>query len=255
MRGPGPATGAEVHDALATIADRDGYPDQSAWHRAAATVVPDEDVAAGLVRSAARAERRGGYVAQAAFLTRAAELTPDAPDRAVRLLAAAQAHLVAGDGALAEALLDRAAPRLAAARTQVAAQRLRASIAVFFSRHKDAPAILLGAAAAAGLPDASLIREMLFEAMQAVLVARQYTTGATPAEVAHAALRAPREPREPAGPVTGTGLLLDGFATRIAVGYPPAVPLLRAAVAALFTGGQRRTGGHTGHHPRLVRGR
>ncbi len=121
--------------------------------------------------------------------------------------------------------------------------RLRASIAVFFSRHKDAPAILLGAAAAAGPPDAPLIREMLFEAKEAVLVARQYTTGATPAEVAHAALRAPRAPRDPAGPVTVTGSLLDGFATRIAVGYPPAVPLLRAAVAALFTGEQAAPAG------------
>jgi DNA-binding CsgD family transcriptional regulator len=44
-----------VHDALATIASQDGYPDQAAWHRAAATVVPDEDVAADLERSADRA--------------------------------------------------------------------------------------------------------------------------------------------------------------------------------------------------------
>ena len=225
----------QVHDALARIAGRDGYPDQAAWHRAASTVVPDEDVAADLERSAARAERRGGYVAQATFLARAAELTPDARERAARLFAAAQAHLVAGDGALAEALLDLAAPRLAAAGVHVAAQRLRASIAVFFSRHKDAPALLLDTVAAVDPPDVPLIREMLFEAMQAALVARQYTTGTTPVDVAHAALRAPRDP---AWAITVTDLLLDGFATRTAVGYPPAVPLLRAAVAALFTGEQ-----------------
>jgi DNA-binding CsgD family transcriptional regulator len=222
-----------VHDALASIAGQDGYPDEAAWHRAAATVVPDEQVAVGLERSAARAERRGGYVAQAAFLTRAAELTPDLQDRAVRLFAAAQAHLVAGDGALAEALLDQAAPRLAAAGMHVAAQRLRASIAVFFSRHKDVPALLLGTVAAMDPSDVPLIREMLFEAVQAALVARQYTTGTTLAEVARAALRAPRDL---ARAVSVTDLLLDGFATRMAVGYPPAVPLLRAAVAALFTG-------------------
>jgi DNA-binding CsgD family transcriptional regulator len=233
--GAPPADRRGVHGALATIAGRDGFPDQAAWHRAAATVVPDEDVAADLERSAARAERRGGYVAQATFLARAAELTPDARERAVRLFAAAQAHLVAGDATLAEASLDLAAPRLAEAGLHAAAQRLRASIAVFFSRHKDAPALLLDTAAAISPPDAALIRGMLFEALQAALVARQYTAGTTPAEVALAALRAPADP---AGTVTATDLLLDGFATRIAVGYSSAVPLLRAAVAALFTDGQ-----------------
>ena len=44
--------------------------------------------------------------------------------------------------------------------------------------------------------------------------------------------------RDLARAVSVTDLLLDGFATRMAVGYPPAVPLLRAAVAALFTGEQ-----------------
>ena len=224
-----------VHDALATIARQDGNPDQAAWHRAAATVVPDEDVAADLERSAARAEQRGGYVAQATFLARAAELTPDARDRAVRLFAVAQAHLVAGDGPLAEGMLDLAAPRLAAAGLHVAAQRLRASIAVFFSRHMDAPALLLDTVATVNPPDVPLIRGMLFEALQAALVARQHTVGTTPVEVARAALQAPRCPARKPTPID---LLLDGFATRIAVGYSPAVPLLRAAVEALFTGDQ-----------------
>jgi DNA-binding CsgD family transcriptional regulator len=224
-----------VHDALASIAGQDGYQDEAAWHRAAATVVPDEDVAADLERCAARAEQRGGYVAQAMFLARAAELTPDAQRRAVRLFAAAQAHLAAGDGTLAEASLDRAVPLLPAAGMHVAAQRLRASVAVFFSRHKDAPALLLDTVATVDPPDVPLIREMLFEAMQAALVARQYTTGTTPAGVARAALQAPRDPDQA---VTATGLLLDGFATRTAVGYPQAVPLLRAAVTALVTGDQ-----------------
>ena len=167
-----------------------------AWHRAAATVVPDEDVAAGLERSAERAERRGGYAAQAMFLARAAELTPDVQDRPARLFAAAEAHLAAGDGALAEALLDQAAPLLDAAGMHVAALRLRASIAVFFSRHKAAPAILLDAIGAVNPPDVPLIREMLFEAMQAALVARQYTTGTALAEVADAALRVPAQTAE-----------------------------------------------------------
>jgi len=222
-----------VHDALASIARLDGDLDQAAWHRAAAAVVPDEGVAADLERSAGRAGQRGGYAAQAMFLARAAELTPDPQERAVRLFAAAQAQLAAADAVLAEASLDRAAPQLAAPGLNVAAQRLRASIAVFFSRHKDVPALLLDTVAAVDPADVPLIREMLFEALQAALVARHYTMGATPADVARATLAAPRDPAQP---VTATGLLLDGFATRIAVGYRPAVPLLRAAVAALFTG-------------------
>ena len=238
--GARPGDRRRVHEALASIAGQDGNPDEAAWHRAAATVVPDEDVAAALERSAARAERRGGYVAQATFLARAAELTPDPRDRAVRLLTAAQAHLVAGDGALAEAMLDVAAPRLAEAGLHVAAQRLRASIAVFFSRHKDAPGLLLDSVAAVDPPDAPLIRAMLFEALQAALVARQYTVGTTPVEVARAALQAPRDPALDA---TATGLLLDGFATRIAVGYPEAVPLLRAAVEAFSTSDQATPAG------------
>jgi hypothetical protein len=158
----------------------------------------------------------------------------------VRLFTAAQAHLAAGDSALAEALLDQAAPGLTGAGMHVAAQRLRASIAVFFSRHKDVPALLLDTVAAVDPPDVPLIREMLFEAMQAALVARQYTMGTTLAEVAHAALLAPRDPARVA---SVTDLLLDGFATRTAVGYPAAVPLLRVAVAALFSGEQPATAG------------
>jgi hypothetical protein len=231
-----------VHDALASIAGQDGDLDQAAWHHAAAIVVPDEHVAVDLESSAARAERRGGYAAQAAFLTRAAELTPDAQDRVVRLLAAARAHLAGGDGVLAESLLDQAAPWLDAAGLGVTAQRLRASTAVFFARHKDVPAMLLDAVAAACPHDVAQTRGMLFEALQAALVARRYTTGTTLLEVADAALRAPRDPARTA---TVTDLLLDGFATRTAVGYEPAVPWLRGAVSRDTSVGDDRCPGGT----------
>ena len=114
----------------------------------------------------------------------------------------------------------------------VSVQRMRASIAVFFSRHKDAPAILLDAARTVEPTDVSLVRQILFDAMQAAVVARQYTEGATLDEVAHAVLGASRDPRRPP---SGNDLLLDGFATRVAGGYAEAVPLLRAAVATMFT--------------------
>jgi DNA-binding CsgD family transcriptional regulator len=106
---------------------------------------------------------------------------------------------------------------------------------VFFSRHKDAPRLLLDTVAGTDPPGAPLVRAMLFEALQAALVARQHTVGTTPLEVARAALRAPRDPGLDA---TAADLLLDGFATRIAIGYPAAVPLLRAAVQAFSAGDQ-----------------
>ncbi|MGK2866538.1 MAG: helix-turn-helix transcriptional regulator [Mycobacterium sp.] len=230
--GATPEERERVHDALATVAHRDGHDDQAAWHRAAAVTTPEETIAADLQASAERAQRRGGYTMQAAFLTRAAELSPDARDRALRYLAAAQAYLSAGDGALAEALLDLATSVLDDAGMHVAVQRLRAAISVFFSRHKDAPAILLEAATRVEPTDVSLVRQILFDAMQAAIVARQYVAGTTLDEVAHAVLDAARDPRRPP---SGNDLLLDGFATRIATGYAEAVPLLRAAVAMLFT--------------------
>ncbi|WP_178359017.1 LuxR family transcriptional regulator [Mycolicibacterium hippocampi] len=230
--GATPEERQRVHDALATVAHRDGEDDQAAWHRAAAVTTPEETIAADLQTSAERAHRRGGYTMQAAFLTRAAELSPDTRDRALRYLAAAQAHLAAGDGPLAEALLDLATPVLDVAGMHVAVQRLRAAIAVFFSRHKDAPAILLDAATKVEPTDVSLVRRILFDAMQAAIVARQYTAGTTLDEVAHAVLRAEQDPRRPP---SGNDLLLDGFAIRIARGYADAVPLLRSAVAMMFT--------------------
>lgn len=81
----------EVHRALAEVTDVRVDPDRRAWHRAQATVTPDEDVAAELAHSAGRAQARGGLVAAAALLEQAATLTPDPARRARRELAAARA--------------------------------------------------------------------------------------------------------------------------------------------------------------------
>ncbi|MET0454817.1 MAG: AAA family ATPase [Mycobacterium sp.] len=221
-----------VHTALADVADHDGHGDQAAWHRACAATTPEETIAAELEASAGRAQRRGGYAMQAAFLARAAELSPESKGRALRYLAAAQAHLAAGDGPLAEAVLDLATPALYDAGLHVSVQRLRASIAVFFSRHEAAPAMLLDAASRVEVTDVPLRRQILFEAMQASVVARQYAVDSTLEEVARAVLAASRDPQHPPN---GKDLLLDGYATRIVGEYADAVPQLRSAVASMFT--------------------
>ncbi|MDA3649642.1 LuxR family transcriptional regulator [Saccharopolyspora indica] len=82
----------EAHRALADRLDRG----RRAWHLAAATVQPDEEIAAELEESAAEVRRRGGYAAVAALCERAAALTPDRRQRGRRLIAAAKAAADAG---------------------------------------------------------------------------------------------------------------------------------------------------------------
>ncbi|MFE0824020.1 AAA family ATPase [Streptomyces sp. NPDC058794] len=81
----------QAHLALAELLSEE--PDRRAWHLAAATTRPDEDVSAALRQTADRARRRGGYAAAAAALERAAELSPSRADQA-RLLTEASAMAV-----------------------------------------------------------------------------------------------------------------------------------------------------------------
>lgn len=99
----------EVHRALATALGTDSAElDRRAWHLAHAASEPDSSVAAELEQVAARAMRRAGPAAAAVALNRSAELTAAEPERARRLIAAANAWWKSGDAELASVTLEHA---------------------------------------------------------------------------------------------------------------------------------------------------
>jgi DNA-binding CsgD family transcriptional regulator/tetratricopeptide (TPR) repeat protein len=115
-----------AHAALAGAADGRTDPDRRAWHLAMAATEPDEEIAAELERTAARAGERRGFSAAAAAYERSARLSVEPAARARRLTLAAEATAEAGDLARAEEMAARAsdlvsgAPGPARARTGAA---------------------------------------------------------------------------------------------------------------------------------------
>jgi DNA-binding CsgD family transcriptional regulator len=217
-----------AHQALAGATDPQADPDRRAWHRAQATLGPDEDVAAELERSASRAQARGGRAAAAAFLERAAALTLDTARRAERALAAAQATYQAGAFDAALGLLGTAEAGPPDQVRRARADLLRGQIAFSSSRGSDAPPLLLKAARQFEPLDSQLARETYLDALVAAQFAGRLALGGGMREVAEAARAAPPPP----GPTRGSDLLLDGLALLICEGYPAGAPVLRQAVSA-----------------------
>src|SRR5882724_2844896 len=219
-----------MHEALAAASDPILDAAQRAWHRAIASAGPNEEIAAELERSATQARQRGGYAATAAFLKRAAELTPDESRNAGRLLAAAEAELMAGAPGRAETLLEQARPRLDGPLEQAQSLRLRGRISLARARGAESAAVLVSAARDLSPLDARLARDAFLEAMQAAWNAGRFATGGGLQEVAQAAWDAPTVSE---GAMTIADLLLEGFRARLTVGFAASVPLLRRAVAEL----------------------
>ena len=202
-------------------------PDRRAWHRAQATAGLDEDVAAELERSAARAGARGGVSAAAAFHERAAELTPDPARRARRALLAAQCKHQAGapEAALSLLAVAQAGPleELDSARAQL----LRAQIIFSTTRGRDAPPLLLEAARRLEPLDATLARETYLDAFAAALSADRLVRGGDVREIAAAVLAAEWEPS-----ARPCDLLLEGLARLATEGYAAGAPALKDALRA-----------------------
>ena len=214
-----------AHLALAEATDRDADPDRRAWHLAAATAGPDEDVALELERSAGRAQARGGLAAAAAFLQRAVALTADPTRRADRALAAAQASLGAGTFDVARGLLATAEVGPLDELQRARLDLLRAEASYSESRGSDAPALLLRAAKTLEPLDPQLARETYLDAWSSALFAGAFATTASMHEVSREA----RAARRPVAHPRPSDQLLDGFALALTDGRSPAAPVLEQA--------------------------
>jgi len=108
----GPERRREVHRLLA---GRDARHEAGTVHRALAAESPAPQVAGELDRAAALARARGAAASAARYAERAAELTPrqQPDDRARRLIAAADHHVVAGDPGRSADMLKGLVARLA----------------------------------------------------------------------------------------------------------------------------------------------
>ncbi|MDX6490848.1 MAG: hypothetical protein QOD43_1093, partial [Gaiellaceae bacterium] len=105
------ASGAQrraAQSALSTVLV--GQPDRQVWHRAAASIGPDEEVAADLDDAAGRAGRRGALAVAITALERAAELSEHPALRGNRLVRAAEFAFELGRAAVGIRLLRAAEP-------------------------------------------------------------------------------------------------------------------------------------------------
>ena len=218
-----------VHAALADATDPTVDPDRRAWHLAAASAGPDDDVALALERAAGRAQARGGVAASAAFLQRAAALTRDPGRRTERTLAAAQSSFQAGAFKEALALLDTAASEQLDAVQRAMADLLRAHIAFASGFGSDAPPLLAKAARQMEGFDAEQARQTYLIAWVASVFAGQHAGPGELVQICRSILTLPPRP----GPPHPLDLLLDGLARLVIDGHAAATPALQHAAKAL----------------------
>ena len=149
--------------------------DRRTWHRAAACLGTDREIAGELDAAARRASRHSGFAAAAAAFERAAELSPDAVSQASRLVDAGQAAFQAGQPERALACAQRA-EHLAAGGTAVPGRAawLRGRIQLRAGQLGEAIGTLCDGAGILAGQDPQAAMEMLLDA------SRQPNTPATP---------------------------------------------------------------------------
>ncbi|MBP2707884.1 AAA family ATPase [Microbispora sp. RL4-1S] len=230
-RAASPEDRRRVHAALADVTSADHDPDRRAWHRASATLRPDEEVAADLERSAVRARTRGGAAAAGAFLERAAELTPEPVRRGQRLIAAAEAKHDAAAPAAALRLLDAARGLPLTALQEALIARLRARAGYALRRDRDGAQLLLAAAQGLEKLDPVLARDTYIEALAAAIYRGRLGDAEQVATVSNAILAATPAAEESD---RARDLILRGQALLAAKGQEAAMATLRRAQRAFL---------------------
>ncbi len=224
-----------VHEALADACDPEADPDRSTWHRALATLVPDDAVASNLERSAGRVSARGGVAASAALLAHAARLTADGSQRARHALAAAGAKLDAGSLVEASELLTLAGEGPLDGIGLARLALLRARLAFARSGHGDPSELLLDAVWALGSGDPRHAHGTYLEALELTIASdRPGTASVVAAAAARASALVPGR-----HPSVGK-LLLDGWVRLFTEGHVAAMGTLRRAVEAALRAGTPR---------------
>jgi DNA-binding CsgD family transcriptional regulator len=135
-----------AHRALATGV-RAGAIERAAWHLAAASTGPDEEVAALLETSATEAFARNAYAAAASAFETAALLSPADADRVRRMMNAGRALWLAGEGERAAALLEGILDLTDEPTARADVQELRGLAMLFTSPVAETCAMLVAEAA------------------------------------------------------------------------------------------------------------
>jgi DNA-binding CsgD family transcriptional regulator/tetratricopeptide (TPR) repeat protein len=139
-----------VHVALGDVLTDPADADRRSWHRAAAAIEPDAELADALETSANRARARGGAAAAADALARAAQLSPSDTVRAARYVAAAGDAWQAGQWQRVPALLDAAEPVAGSAEVRARLSFVRGMLELRSGTPADAYRLLLRSAAESG---------------------------------------------------------------------------------------------------------
>jgi DNA-binding CsgD family transcriptional regulator len=165
----------------AAIGSRAG--ERAAWHMAAASAGPDEEVAALLETSAISAFARNAYAAAASAFETAAVFSPDDDDRLRRMICAGRALWLGGEGERAAVMLEGALDLADEPTARADVQELRGLAMLFSSPVSETHAMLVAEAnriepqdparAAALLANAALTRFMAGDLAGANSVARR----------------------------------------------------------------------------------